>query len=44
MQNQVTSLRLPNTEEKKHEVEDPDQQARAHPIPESVSNQLEMAV
>ena len=43
-QNLAASLYSPNTEEIKHEVEDPDQQARTHPIFESVSNQLEMAV
>ena len=43
-QNLAASLYSPDTEEIKHEVEDPNQQARTHPLFESVTNQLEMAV
>jgi hypothetical protein len=40
----ASGLYLPDPEQIKHEVADPEQQERTHPIFENVANQLEMAV
>ena len=40
----ASSLYLPDPAQIKHEVADPDQQGRTHPLFENVLNQLEMAV